>query len=54
MRGCRAQGDSMTKEELEQFREQISRALKIGAIDSAVYTFAPELLKEAGDLLAYP
>lgn len=39
----------MTKEELEQFRKQISRALKIGAIDSPVYTFAAELLKEAGE-----
>lgn len=42
------QGDSMTKQELEHFKEHVSAALGIGSPDSCVYNFLPEDVQEAG------
>ena len=42
------QGDSMTKQELEHFKEHVSTALGIGSPDSCVYNFLPEDVQEAG------
>ncbi|CAL5223918.1 g6516 [Coccomyxa viridis] len=43
-----AKGDSMTKQELEHFKEHVSTALGIGSPDSCVYNFLPEDVQEAG------
>ena len=42
------QGDSMTKQELEHFKEHVSAALGIGSPNSCVYNFPPEDVQEAG------
>ncbi len=45
--GC-VQGDAMTKQELQPFKQHISKALDIGNPDSCIYTFLPEDIQEAG------
>ncbi len=46
--GSGMQGDSMTKQELEHFKEHVSAALGIGSPNSCVYNFLPEDVQEAG------
>ena len=48
--GC-VQGDAMTKQELQHFKQHISKALDIGSPDSCIYTFLPEDIQEAGKCL---
>ncbi|CAK0738433.1 hypothetical protein CVIRNUC_001042 [Coccomyxa viridis] len=43
-----SKGDAMTKQELQQFKQHISKALDIGNPDSCIYTFLPEDIQEAG------
>ena len=40
----------MTKQELQHFKQHISKALDIGSPSSCVYTFLPEDIQEAGGL----
>ena len=42
------QGDSMTKQELQHFKQHVSKALDIGSTESCIYTFLPEDIQEAG------
>ena len=42
------QGDSMTQQELQHFKEHVSKALDIGRPNSCVYSFLPEDIQEAG------
>lgn len=39
----------MTKQELQAFKQQISKALDIGADSSCIYTFLPDDIQEAGE-----
>ena len=39
----------MTKQELQAFKQHISKALDIGADSSCVYTFLPGDIQEAGE-----
>ena len=38
----------MTKQELQHFKQHVSKALDIGSPGSCVYTFLPEDIQEAG------
>ena len=41
----------MTKQELQHFKQHISKALDIGSPDSCIYMFLPEDIQEAGKCL---
>ena len=41
----------MTKQELQHFKQHISKTLDIGSPDSCIYTFLPEDIQEAGKCL---
>ena len=38
----------MTKQELQHFKQHVSKALDIGSTESCIYTFLPEDIQEAG------